>query len=102
MVSLANEVQSFRTEKHKDVSSFAKSAVVGGLSEEPSFYDVLSYGYCYIGIMTGESVAPPPPPPGVALLQCPTIISVVLSLAFAWALTAVSLCLTLLHLSHNV
>ncbi|XP_075896990.1 membrane-bound acylglycerophosphatidylinositol O-acyltransferase mboat7 [Nelusetta ayraudi] len=53
MVSLANEVQSFRTEKQKDVSSFAKSSVVGGLSEEPSLYDVLSYSYCYIGIMTG-------------------------------------------------
>lgn len=98
MVSLANEVQSFRTEKQKDVSSFAKSSVVGGLSEEPSLYDVLSYSYCYIGIMTGESVAPPP---DAALLLCPSIISVVL-LAFAWNLTAVSLCLTLLHLSDIV
>lgn len=99
MVSLANEVQSFRTEKQKDVSSFAKSSVVGGLSEEPSLYDVLSYSYCYIGIMTGESLAPPP---DAALLLCPSIISVVLLLAFAWNLTAVSLCLTLLHLSDIV
>lgn len=99
MVSLANEVQSFRTEKQKDVSSFAKSSVVGGLSEEPSLYDVLSYSYCYIGIMTGESVAPPP---DAALLLCLSIISVVLLLAFAWNLTAVSLCLTLLHLSDIV
>lgn len=56
MVSLANEVQSFHTEKKKEVSSFAKSPVVGGLSQEPSLYDILSYSYCYIGIMTGKSV----------------------------------------------
>lgn len=56
MVSLANEVHSFHTEKKKEVSSFAKSPVIGGLSEEPSFYDTLSYSYCYVGIMTGKSV----------------------------------------------
>lgn len=56
MVSLANEVQSFHVEKKKEVSSFAKSPVVGGLSQEPSLYDILSYSYCYIGIMTGKSV----------------------------------------------
>lgn len=99
MVSLANEVQSFHTERQKDVSSFTKSSVVGGLSEEPSFYGVLSYSYCYLGIMTGESVAPPP---DAALLLCLSIISVVLLFAFAWTLTAVSLCLTLLHLSNTV
>ncbi|RVE62900.1 hypothetical protein OJAV_G00160490 [Oryzias javanicus] len=53
MVSLANEVHSFHVEKKKDVSSFSKSSVVGGLSQEPSLYDVLSYSYCYMGIMTG-------------------------------------------------
>ncbi|XP_056901999.1 lysophospholipid acyltransferase 7 isoform X2 [Takifugu flavidus] len=53
MVSLANEVQSFHVEKKKDVSSFGKSPAVGGLSQEPSLYDLLSYSYCYIGIMTG-------------------------------------------------
>lgn len=87
-------------ERQKDVSSFTKSSVVGGLSEEPSFYSVLSYSYCYIGIMTGESVAPPL---DAALRLCLSIISVVVVLfAFAWSLTAVSLCLTLLHLSDTV
>lgn len=54
MVSLANEVHSFHVEKKKDVSSFAKSPVIGGLSQEPSIYDILSYSYCYVGIMTGK------------------------------------------------
>lgn len=54
MVSLANEVHSLHTEKKKEVSSFAKSSVVGGLSQEPSLYDILSYSYCYVGIMTGR------------------------------------------------
>lgn len=99
MVSLANEVQSFHTERQKDVSSFTKSSVVGGLSEEPSFYAVLSYSYCYIGIMTGESLAAPP---DAAPLLCMSIISMVLLFAFAWNLTSVSLCLTLLHLSNAV
>lgn len=56
MVSLANDVHSFHIEKKKEVSSFAKSPVVGGLSQEPSLYDILSYSYCYVGIMTGKSV----------------------------------------------
>ena len=55
MVSLANEVQSFRLMKKEDVSSFSKSSVIGGLSREPSFYDMISYSYCYIGMMTGAS-----------------------------------------------
>lgn len=54
MVSLANEVHSLHVEKKKDVSSFAKSPVVGGLTQEPSLYDILSYSYCYVGIMTGK------------------------------------------------
>ena len=54
MVSLANEVHSFHTEKKKDVSSFAKSPVIGGLPQEPSLYDIISYSYCYVGIMTGK------------------------------------------------
>ncbi|KAM7420934.1 hypothetical protein PAMA_015237 [Pampus argenteus] len=53
MVSLANEVHSFHMEKKKEVSSFAKSPVIGGLSQEPSLYDILSYSYCYVGVMTG-------------------------------------------------
>lgn len=53
MVSLANEVHSFHVEKKKEVSSFAKSSAIGGLSQEPSLYDILSYSYCYVGIMTG-------------------------------------------------
>uniref|UniRef100_A0A3Q2NUB5 Leukocyte receptor cluster member 4 n=1 Tax=Fundulus heteroclitus TaxID=8078 RepID=A0A3Q2NUB5_FUNHE len=53
MVSLANEVHSFHVEKKRDVSAFAKSPVIGGLSQEPSLYDILSYSYCYVGIMTG-------------------------------------------------
>ncbi|XP_069393678.1 lysophospholipid acyltransferase 7 isoform X2 [Paralichthys olivaceus] len=53
MVSLANEVYTFHMEKKKELSSFSKSPVVGGLSEEPSLYDILSYSYCYVGIMTG-------------------------------------------------
>lgn len=57
MVSLANEVYTFHTEKKSEVSTFAKSPVIGGLSEEPSLYDILSYSYCYAGIMTGESTA---------------------------------------------
>lgn len=56
MVSLANEVHSFHMEKKKEVSSFAKSPVIGGLSQEPSLYDILSYSYCYVGIMTGKFV----------------------------------------------
>lgn len=55
MVSLANEVRSFHVEKKEDVSSFGKAPAIGGLSQEPSLYDLLSYSYCYIGIMTGES-----------------------------------------------
>lgn len=55
MVSLANEVRSFHVEKKEDVSSFGKPPAVGGLSQEPSLYDLLSYSYCYIGIMTGTS-----------------------------------------------
>jgi len=43
-------------EKKKDVSSFAKSPVIGGLSQEPSLYDILCYSYCYVGIMTGKSL----------------------------------------------
>lgn len=53
MVSLANEVQSFHLMKKEDVSSFSKSSVIGGLSQEPSFYDIISYSYCYVGLMTG-------------------------------------------------
>ncbi|XP_030640467.1 membrane-bound acylglycerophosphatidylinositol O-acyltransferase mboat7 [Chanos chanos] len=53
LVSLANEVQSFHLEKKKDVSSFSKSQVIGRLSHEPSLYDVISYSYCYVGLMTG-------------------------------------------------
>lgn len=53
MVSLANEIQSYHLEKKKEVSTFTKSPVVGGLSHEPSLYDIISYSYCYVGIMTG-------------------------------------------------
>ncbi|KAI1885869.1 hypothetical protein AGOR_G00208210 [Albula goreensis] len=53
MVSLANEVQSYHLMKKEDVSSFTKSSVIGGLSQEPSLYDIISYSYCYIGLMTG-------------------------------------------------
>lgn len=53
MVSLANEIQSYHLEKKKEVSAFTKSPVVGGLSHEPSLYDIMSYSYCYVGIMTG-------------------------------------------------
>lgn len=98
MVSLANEVRSFHVERQKEVSSFTKSSAVGGLSEEPSLYSILSYSYCYVGIMTGESVAPPPSRRSGPV----SILSVVLLFAFAWNLTTVSLCLTLLHLSDIV
>ncbi|XP_034030568.1 lysophospholipid acyltransferase 7 [Thalassophryne amazonica] len=53
MVSIANEVHSFHAEKKKELSSSAESVVGGGLSQEPSLFDVLCYSYCYIGIMTG-------------------------------------------------
>ncbi|KAG9334292.1 hypothetical protein JZ751_008274 [Albula glossodonta] len=53
MVSLANEVQTYHLMKKEDVSSFSKSSVIGGLSQEPSLYDIISYSYCYIGLMTG-------------------------------------------------
>ncbi|KTG45808.1 hypothetical protein cypCar_00002355 [Cyprinus carpio] len=53
MVSLANEIQSYHLEKKKEVSTFTKSPVVEGLSHEPSLYDIISYSYCYVGIMTG-------------------------------------------------
>lgn len=53
MVSLANEVRSFHLEKKKEVSTFSKSPVIGGLPCEPSLFDIISYSYCYVGIMTG-------------------------------------------------
>ncbi|XP_065154385.1 lysophospholipid acyltransferase 7 [Paramisgurnus dabryanus] len=53
MVSLANEVQSYHLEKKKEVSSFTKSPVIRGLTQEPSLYNVIAYSYCYVGIMTG-------------------------------------------------
>jgi len=53
MVSLANEVQMYYLEKKKEKSTFTKSQVVGGLSHEPSLYEIISYSYCYVGIMTG-------------------------------------------------
>ncbi|XP_028836606.1 membrane-bound acylglycerophosphatidylinositol O-acyltransferase mboat7 [Denticeps clupeoides] len=53
MVSLANEVHRYHLEKKQDVSSFSKSPVIGGLLHEPSVYDIISYSYCYVGIMTG-------------------------------------------------
>ncbi|KAM6967753.1 lysophospholipid acyltransferase 7 [Aplochiton taeniatus] len=53
MVSLANDVQNFHLEKKEDVSSFSESPGVRGLSQEPCLYDVISYSYCYVGIMTG-------------------------------------------------
>lgn len=56
MVSLAYEVQSYHFEKKKEVSSFSKSPVIGRLAHEPSLYDVISYSYCYAGIMTGKYV----------------------------------------------
>lgn len=55
MVSLANEVHSFHEEKKRDVSAFSKSPIIGGLTQEPSLYDILSYSYCYVGIMTGKA-----------------------------------------------
>ncbi|MEQ2169313.1 hypothetical protein GOODEAATRI_023948 [Goodea atripinnis] len=57
MVSLANEVHSFHIEKKRDVSSFAKSPVIGGLTQEPSLFEILSYSYCYVGIMTAAEPA---------------------------------------------
>ena len=56
MVSVANEVKCFHLEKKKEASSFSKSPVVGGLLHEPSLYDVISYSYCYVGIMTGRFI----------------------------------------------
>lgn len=53
MVSLANEVHGFHAEKKKEVSSFGRSSVVAHLSREPSLYDIMSYSYCYVGVMTG-------------------------------------------------
>ncbi|XP_028678200.1 lysophospholipid acyltransferase 7 [Erpetoichthys calabaricus] len=53
MVSLANEVQAFHLAKKEESSSFSKSGVVCSILQLPSLYDVLSYSYCYIGIMTG-------------------------------------------------
>ncbi|XP_051921141.1 lysophospholipid acyltransferase 7 isoform X2 [Hippocampus zosterae] len=55
MVSLANEVHGFHVEKKKkkEVSSLGSSSVVAHLSREPSLYDIMSYSYCYVGVMTG-------------------------------------------------
>ncbi|XP_017321110.1 lysophospholipid acyltransferase 7 [Ictalurus punctatus] len=53
MVSLAYEVRSYHFEKEKEVSSFSKSPVIGRLSHEPSLYDIISYSYCYVGLMIG-------------------------------------------------
>lgn len=103
MVSMANEVHSFHIEKIKEVSSFAKSPVIGGLSEEPSLFDILSYSYCYVGIMTGKSVEMSDTYNYVCVRAayihgcccwC--------SFAFAWILTVVSLCLTLRYMSNIV
>nr|XP_061813821.1 lysophospholipid acyltransferase 7-like [Nerophis lumbriciformis]XP_061813829.1 lysophospholipid acyltransferase 7-like [Nerophis lumbriciformis]XP_061813837.1 lysophospholipid acyltransferase 7-like [Nerophis lumbriciformis] len=53
MVSLANEVHAFHANNKQEASASTKSSVIGCLSREPSLYDVLSYAYCYVGIMTG-------------------------------------------------
>lgn len=101
MVSLANEVHSFHVERKKEVSSFAKSPVIGGLLQEPTLYDIFSYSYCYIGIMTGKWVGVLTPS-----CLCVTCLHFILSLleltCLAWILTVVSLCLTLCHLSNIV
>ncbi|XP_013868147.1 lysophospholipid acyltransferase 7 [Austrofundulus limnaeus] len=47
MVSLANEVHSFY------VNNMSKNPTLGALTREPSLYDIMSYSYCYVGIMTG-------------------------------------------------
>lgn len=47
MVSLANEVHGFHV---------SKNPTSGALTREPSLYDILSYSYCYVGIMTGKAV----------------------------------------------
>lgn len=49
MVSLANEVHSFH------VNDVSKNPPFGALTREPSLYDILSYSYCYVGIMTGKA-----------------------------------------------
>ncbi|XP_023685902.1 lysophospholipid acyltransferase 7 [Paramormyrops kingsleyae] len=53
MVSLANEVQQYHLAKKEDVTSFSKSPLICGLTQEPSLYDTVSYSYCYIGLFTG-------------------------------------------------
>ncbi|MBN3307025.1 MBOA7 acyltransferase, partial [Amia calva] len=53
MISLAHDVRDFHLAKKGEMTSLSKSPVIGGLTREPSLYDIISYSYCYIGIMTG-------------------------------------------------
>ncbi|XP_044303866.1 lysophospholipid acyltransferase 7 isoform X1 [Varanus komodoensis] len=53
MVSLANEVQEFMQAKKQEVTSFAKSALIGVIPKMPGLVEILCYSYCYVGLMTG-------------------------------------------------
>ncbi|KAJ7313986.1 hypothetical protein JRQ81_005843 [Phrynocephalus forsythii] len=53
MVSLANEVQEFTAAKKQEVTSFAKSSLIGVIPKMPGLVEILCYSYCYVGLMTG-------------------------------------------------
>ncbi|CAI5790806.1 Membrane bound O-acyltransferase domain containing 7 [Podarcis lilfordi] len=53
MVSLANEVQELTWAKKQDVTSFAKSPLIGVIPKMPGLVEILCYSYCYVGLMTG-------------------------------------------------
>ncbi|XP_074872113.1 membrane-bound acylglycerophosphatidylinositol O-acyltransferase MBOAT7 [Carettochelys insculpta] len=53
MVGLANEVQELSQAKKQDVASFSKSPAVGLIPSVPGLGQILCYGYCYVGLLTG-------------------------------------------------
>ncbi|XP_038608372.1 lysophospholipid acyltransferase 7 isoform X1 [Tachyglossus aculeatus] len=53
LVSLASEVQEFNRARREEVTgAFAKTPAVGLLLGVPTLPEILSYSYCYVGIMT--------------------------------------------------
>ncbi|XP_028929589.1 lysophospholipid acyltransferase 7 [Ornithorhynchus anatinus] len=53
LVSLASEVQEFNRARREEATAFAKTPAVGLLLGVPTLPEMLSYSYCYVGIMTG-------------------------------------------------
>ncbi|XP_033076716.1 transmembrane channel-like protein 4, partial [Trachypithecus francoisi] len=57
LVSLASEVQDLHLAQRKEMTSgFNKGPTLGLLPDVPSLMEMLSYTYCYVGIMTGKEM----------------------------------------------